>query len=132
MFGFGKKSAVKAREQAGYAAGKAFIETVTTHVREKMPAVCDWYIDLLVTRLKEDQDDPELTRLAWEGFKVALQDVPRIVEENIRLKYAEGWEVFRSAGMEHILSGIIRQEVAAFTNPLPDQLVAQITDGHSE
>lgn len=131
MFGFGKKSATKAREQVGYDAGRQFMETVITHVKEKMPAVCGWYINLLITRLKEAQDDPELTRLAWDGFKTALQDVPRIVEENIRQQYAEGWDFYKSAGMDHILSSIIRQEVAAFTDPLPDQILAQITGGQA-
>lgn len=126
MFGFGKKSAAKTREQVGYDAGKRFLEAVTTHVKEKMPAICEWYVDLLVTRLKEAQDDPELTRLAWDGFKIALQDVPRIVEENIRQQYAEGWDAYKSAGMDHVLSGIIRQEAAAFTDPVPDQILAQI------
>ena len=70
MFGFGKKSTVKTREQAGYDAGKQFIETVTTHLKEKMPAVCDWYIHLLITRVKEAQDNPGLIRLAWEGVQI--------------------------------------------------------------
>lgn len=131
MFGFGKKNSAKIREQAGYDAGQKFLEAVTTHVREKMPAVCDWYINLLVTRLEEAQHDPELTRLAWDGFKAALQDVPRIVEENIRQQYAEGWEVYRSVSMDHILSGIVKQEVAAFTDSLPDKLLAQIRDSRT-
>jgi hypothetical protein len=67
---------------------------------------------------------PGLIRPSRVGFKVALQDVPRIVEETIRAQYASAWEVYKKAGMDHILSGITKQEIAAFIDPLPDQIRA--------
>jgi len=55
MLGFGKKNAAKAKQQAVSDAATQFIDTVVAHVNEKMPAVCEWYIDLLITRVGEAQ-----------------------------------------------------------------------------
>ena len=115
MFGFGKRTPKPD-------AATELLKTITSHVQQKMPEICQWYVDRLLRRLEEAGTDHEQVEFALECFEAALQNVPRIVEESMRMQHPEAWGLFRLAYLEPTISGIIKQEAATCTNLLPQRV----------
>jgi hypothetical protein len=106
----------------GYEAGQKMIETLTASINESMPKIVDWYLELLAQRFAEANGDVEQIKLAWEGFRTALVDVPNLVESELRKRHLALFAMLKDAGTDHLIAGIIRQEAAKYTDKLPDDI----------
>lgn len=102
--------------QAGYDESGKRLEEICRVIKEKLPTICQWYVEQLKDILRIAGSDPGLIRAGWEGFKRELDNVPHLIEETLHEQYASTWEFFKEADMHHVLSGLIKQKVAEFTD----------------
>ncbi len=126
MFGFGKKktSPENASHKMGRESGEQIIKILVDQVNEKMPAILQLYLDGLSRNFDEAAGDTDKILVIWDDFKVAVADIPNVLEQAFRSEYSDLFVFLKDQGLDHLIAGIIKQEVAKQTDRLPRDIEA--------